>query len=241
VTSLRRAIGIALATGFLLVPAAPAVAQSTACGAANPGYARLLLADPSLRAYYRLDEPAGPVACDLAAGRDDGRYSGAYSLGHRGALVADPDAAARFSGAGTVRIPSSPELNPTAALTLEAWVQPAATTTSETVLRKGGQYLLRLSNGRVVFRVWTAAGLLELASEQVMRTTYHQHLMAVFDGTRMRIYRNGSQIASGAASGALQTTGSALYLAASEGSYDYYAGDLDEVAVYSAALSSSTV
>jgi len=240
VSSLRRAIGIALATGCLLAPAAPATAQSRACGAANPGYARLLLADPTLRAYYRLDEPAGPVACDLAGSPEDGRYSGAYSLGHRGALAADPDAAARFSGAGTIRIPSSPELSPTAVLTLEAWVQPASTTTSETVLRKDQQYLLRLSNGRVLFRIWTSAGPLELASEQVMRTTYHQHLIAVYDGTGMRIYRNGNQIASRAASGAPQTTDSALYLASS-GGYDYYAGDLDEIAVYGAALSSSTV
>jgi hypothetical protein len=240
-SSLRRAIGIALASGCLLVPAAPAAAQSTVCGAANPGYARLLLADPSLRAYYRLDEPAGPVACDLAGSPDDGRYSGVYSLGHRGALAADGDAAARFAGAGTIRIPSSPALNPTAALTLEAWVQPASTMTSETVLRKDGQYLLRLSNGRVVFRVWTSAGYFELASTEVMRTAYHQHLMAVFYGTGMRIYRNGSQIAWRAASGTVQTTDSALYLASSGGGYDHYAGDLDEIAVYGAALSSSTL
>jgi len=240
VSSLRRAIGVALAVGCLLVPAAPAAAQSTACGAANPGYARLLLANPSLRAYYRLDEPAGPVACDLAGSPDDGRYSGAYSLGHRGALAADPDAAARFSGAGEIRVPSSPALNPTAALTLEAWVQPASTASTETVMRKDRQYLLRLSNGRVVFRIWTPAGLIELASEQVMRTSYHQHVMAVFDGTGMRIYRNGSQIASRAASGPLETTDSALYLASS-GGYDNYAGDLDELAVYGAALPSGAV
>jgi hypothetical protein len=240
VSSLRRAVGCVLAVGCLLVPAAPAPAQSTACGAANPGYARLLLADPSLRAYYRLDEPAGSVACDLAGSPDAGVYGGAYSLGQRGALAADTDAAARFSGAGAVRVASSPELNPTAALTLEAWVQPTSATRSETVLRKDRQYLLRLSNGRVVFRVWTPTGYFELASAQVMRASSYQHLMAVYYGTGMRIYRNGSQIASRAVSGTLQTMDSALYLASS-GSYDHYAGDLDEISIYAAALSSSTV
>jgi hypothetical protein len=227
-------------TLMLLLFAAPAGAQSGTCGAAGPGYSRLLMIDAGLRAYYRLDEAAASVACDLA-GEADGYYSGGYSLGRSGALTGDGDTAVVLSGSGTVQVASSAALNPAGAVTVEAWVQPAATTSSETVVRKDRQYLLRLVNGSVVFRVWTSAGLFELTSPQVMRSTYYQHLVGVFDGTGMRIYRNGSQIASRTAVGGLNVGDSSLYLGSSAGSYDFYAGRLDEVAVYGTALSSGTV
>jgi Concanavalin A-like lectin/glucanases superfamily len=236
----RRVVAIALATGSLLVAAAPAAAQSTGCGSTGPGYARLLLADESLRAYYRLGEPAGSTqACDLA-GSAGGTYSGHYTLGHSGALT-DGDLAARFLGTGTVRVASAPVLNPIDAVTVEAWVQPASIAPSETVLRKDMQYMLRLVEGRVVFRVWTSSGALELLSAPVMRTTYYQHLAAVYDGATMRIYRNGSQIASRTATGRLNATSSSLQLGSSSGTYDFYSGRLDEVAVYGAALAAGSV
>lgn len=240
--ALRRAVTATAvaACSLLLMPAVSASAQSDACGSTSPGYSRLVLVDEGLRAYYRLDETTGIVACDVA-GDAHGWYGGEYSLGHTGALAADSDLAARFFGAGTVRVPLPGALNPTNALTVEAWIQPTAIAASETVLRKDRQYMLRLQNGSVVFRIWTSAGAYELQSAPVMRTTYFQHVMAVYDGTWMRIYRNGIQIASRMATGGLSTTDSALYLGSSSGGYDFYAGKLDEVAIYGNAFSSGAV
>jgi hypothetical protein len=240
---MRRALVSAAVGSFVLILAlaAPSGTRSATCQPARPGYARLLLADETLRAYYRLDETTGSSACDTE-GSSPGTYAGQYSLGHSGALApADNDLAAQFLGTGTARMASSDALNPRDAVTVEAWVQPTSIAPSETVLRKDSQYLLRLVNGSVVFRIWTSSGIFELASPAVMRTTYYQHLVAVYDGTRMRIYRNGSEIASRSASGQLNATGSALYLGSSSGSYDFYTGRLDEVAIYGAALSSGAV
>ncbi len=236
--ALRNAIAVASCLALALV--APAPAQTATCGTARPGYARLVLAGADVRAYYRLDELAGTVACDLA-GAADGTYRGDYLLGRPGALAGDDDPAVRFSGAGTVRVPTNAALSPGAALSVEAWVQPAGFTRSETILRKDGAYMLRLVDGRVVFRLWTSTGVHELVSPPVMRTVYPQQLVAVFGGGRMRLYRNGNQIASQAVSGTLGVTGEDLFLGSSFGMYDHYAGDLDEVAIHGHALSRGVV
>ena len=237
----RRALvqGVVVASSLFLVSAGLAHAPSAGC-AAEPGYARLLVAGEDLRAYYRLGESFGFSACDLAGGAD-GTYTGEFSLGQEGALAASDDPAVRFSGAGTVRVRSSAALNPTGGLTVEAWVRPAAIAPSETVLRKDGQYMVRLVDGGVVFRVWTSDGLMELTSPSVMRTTYYQHVVGVFGADRMRIFRNGNQIASRGTSGRLNVTDSDLFLGSSFGGYDHFAGDLDEVAVHGGALSAATV
>jgi hypothetical protein len=224
----------------LLLFAGPAKTHPSGCDAPSPGYAKLLLADDELRAYYRLDEPAGPAACDLA-GDADGEYRGEYSPGQTGALTADGDPAVHLGGAGSVRIRSAAALNPTGSLSVEAWVQPDSIAPSETLLRKDGQYMLRLVGGSVVFRVWTSAGLFELASAPVMRTSYYQQLVGVLDGDRMRIFRNGNEIASRSVAGAPAATDSDLFLGSSFGDYDDYAGNLDEVAIYGRALSAGAV
>ena len=238
----RALVNVTVAAVSLLMAllAAPAQAQTSDCAPVAAGYAPLLLVDDDLRAYYRLGERSGAVACDHSGGAD-AAYRGTFALGQVGALAADDDPGVRLGGAGTVRAPSSAALNPTSALTVEAWVQPTSIATSETVLRKDGQYMLRLVEGSVVFRIWTPTGIAELASAPVMRTSYYQHLVGVFDGDRMRIYRNGSQIASRAAAGPLAATGSDLHLGSSFGAYDHFAGTLDEVAIYGRALSAGAV
>ncbi len=247
-TMRRAATGLAAVVGAMLalLLATPATAQASGCGSASPGYSRLVLASQSLRAYYRLDEAAGlseganAVACDLA-GENEGTFTGALPLVVPGALASDPDPGASFSGLGTVRVSPSPSLSPRYALTLEAWVKPASA--SGTLVRKGGQYLLRLLDGSVVFRVWTAdGGAVDVASPPVVGTFSYQHIVAVYHQTSgMHVYRNGRQIASGPSGGELSTGGGALYLGSSYGEYDFYAGNLDEVAIYGSALSGGNV
>ena len=243
---MRRAAGctpyglLAAATCAVALLAGAPAAQARDCATPAAGYARAVLATEALRAYFRLGETAGPVACD-SAGEAEGTFSGDVGLGRPGALATDADSAADFARAGTVRVPSSDALSPGDELTLEAWVKPASNTASETVVRKDRQYLLRLVGGSVVFRVWTSAGLFETASAPVLRTAYFQHIVAVFNGSGIRIYRNGSQIASEEAFGRVPATTSGLYLGSSSGAYDFYAGSLDEVAVYGRALPTGTV
>ena len=216
------------------------LAVTTTCGQADGSYSSLVRATSGLRAYWRLGETSGTVACDFA-GTSHGAYAGGYSLGRPGALVGEGDRAAGFSGSGSVRVRSGSALNPTGALTLEAWVRPTSATRSETIVRKDGQYLLRLDRGRLVFRVWTAKGIYELASGSVVQADAFQHVVATFNGSEMRVYHDGKAVASRIARGKLRTTSEPLYLAASAGDYDFLVGTLDELAVYGTALSPDTV
>jgi hypothetical protein len=221
--------------------AAPASAAAADCpGLASP-YSDAVLETTGLRSYHRLAEASGSAACDSAGG-NAGTYAGSYALGTPGA-IAGGDRAVSLSGTGGhVRVPSSTALNPTGPLTLEAWVRPSSAEPSQTVIRKDGQYLLRLSGGRAIFRLWSSwSSTVEVASAAVVEASAWQHLVAVYDGAAMRIYRNGEQVASRSRSGAVAAGGSSLHLGASSGSYDYLGGGLDDVALYGVALSPAAV
>jgi hypothetical protein len=69
------------------------------------------------------------------------------------------------------------------------------------------------------------------------------HLVGTYDGTSWRLFRNGEQIASGAdTSGALPFPGANWAVgSAGAGWEDYYAGAVDEVAIYETALTLAQV
>jgi len=228
-------------TAGLLCGAPAAVAGD--CGPPpTTSYARLTLKTASVKAYYPLDEWAYQPACDFA-GSHNGDYKGEYAIRKRGAIYEDWwDAAISFGGAGTAAIPWPDRLGPDK-ITLEGWVAPRDVSGFQTFLQKGGQWLLGLVDGKVVFRVITSSGVEELVSPAVMRAgeTNYQHLVATFDGSTMRIYRNGSQIASQGVQGQAVASDEPVYIASSFGSYDWLDGRVDEVAVYDDALSPEMV
>jgi hypothetical protein len=192
-----------------------------------------------LAAYWRFGDRSGNVACDSVGG-DHGRYTNSYSLGAAGALAGDTDTAVRLSGSGYARVPSSSALSPTSRLTLETWAKPDSVTGTQSLMRKDGQYLLRISGGRPLFRVWQGTSTVELDGPSVLTAGAWQHLVATYDGQSMRLYRNGALIASRTLTGSIATTSSQLNLGSSAG-YDYFHGSMDEAAIYNVALSAEQV
>ena len=117
-------------------------------------YRSVVLADgPS--AYWRLGETSGTVAAN-AIGAPNGEYRGGVALGQPGALSTDSNAAAGFDGVNdTVRIPDAAALDPTGALSIEAWIKPTSGAPATTLVRKEGQYMVRRqADGAVTFRLW---------------------------------------------------------------------------------------
>jgi hypothetical protein len=232
--NLVRRTGLGVAALIVWLAAAPA--QAGACTAASP-YADAVLGSSGLVGYWRLGDASGTDACDHA-GSGTGAYLGGVSPAGPGAVAGDDDGAADFDGtSGTVWVSPVGAPSPPSELTLEAWVRPRVASGSHTILRKDGQYLLRISDRRLVFRLWAPdRSMLELTSPVVAVAGEWQHVAAVYDGEAMRLYRNGARVASRGRSGSVRTASDPLYLASSLG-YDVFRGTLDEVAIYGAALS----
>jgi hypothetical protein len=237
--SLLRSVCVAVA--LTLTAAAPATAQtSSGCTPKSSAYSDAVLATSGIVSLWRLDESSGTVACDFRR-LNDGTYSGGYSLGQLGALVSETNTALGLSGNGRVAVRSSPSLGTAGRLSVEAWVRPSSGRSSQTVVRKEGQYLLRISNSRLIFRLWRSDGsTVELSTGQIVGFNSYQHVVATFDGTTMRTYRNGVQVASGGLGGTRRSSSISLLLGSS-GGYDGMAGQLDEVAIYSQALPAASV
>jgi hypothetical protein len=207
--------------------------------AAGASYRDEVVAD-SPRAYWRLGETSGTNAVDQTGNGNTGTYLGGPSLDQPGALAGDPNPAVGLDGSNdAVRAPNATSLSPTGGLSLEAWVKPAALpSSSATLVRKEGQYLLRLgSAGQVTFRLWKGGAIHELVTGSgAVAASSWSHVVAAWDGSTMTIYVDGTARASGSLAGPIDTTSELLFLGASFGDYDFLAGGLDEVAVYAAAL-----
>ncbi|HVY95407.1 MAG TPA: LamG domain-containing protein, partial [Solirubrobacterales bacterium] len=67
------------------------------------------------------------------------------------------------------------------------------------------------------------------------------HVVGTYDGTTQRLYVNGTQVAQTALSGAISTNNNPLYLGSWDGTAEYFAGTIDDVAVYGSTLSAARV
>jgi hypothetical protein len=176
-------------------------------------YANRVLADGPI-GYWRLGEmPPGTTAADSSGGGNNGTYSGGVTLGQPG--FHDGDTAALFDGrTGRVVVPNSVSLNP-AFITMEAkvgWLGPNGF--QQRILEKSSyaelaQYGLNiLEDGRVRVEIRTTAtpgvpdavcgsgwspsvAVVCANSVALVAKIVETHIVATFDGKRIRIYLNG--------------------------------------------------
>ena len=192
--------------------------------------------------FWRLGDLRGTTARDSTA-TADGTFGGGFKLRHTG--VYDDDSSADFDGAtGFVRVRTKAAQDSATALSREAWVRPRVLPTgTATILRKDGQYLLRLTaSGGVIFRLWKDRREVELPSPGGLVTPHlWTHVAATYDGTTMTVYVGGTARGTVSLPGPVDTSTSDLTLASSSGAYDWFSGELDEVAVYTRALTAKQV
>lgn len=206
-------------------------------------YRDTVLATPGLISYWQLNEIAGTSASDSKGVNPGTHLTGAYPGMFR--LISTGYSAYYDGAGGYTAVSSSSALNPTNAISLEAWVRPDTLPSSSTIIRKDSQYLLRLqSNGAVVFRVWIGGVIREAstpAGTVAAKTIYH--VVATYNGTSQIIYVNGIAKVTRAQSGLIGTSVNPLTLGASSsgGIYDLLTGRIDEAAIYNVALTASAV
>ncbi|MCP4249878.1 MAG: LamG domain-containing protein, partial [bacterium] len=215
-------------------------------GASIISYAGEVL-DDAPAGYWRLGEPAGTTALDFSGNGNAGTYEGDVTRDAEDPLADDTDSAASVNAAGArVVVPDDPSLKP-AQLTIEAWVRPESgvISTWDSVLMKStisswnDGYGLYHSGGNLIF--WVNQYNAYNVSVPVATDTW-THIVATYDGSFLRIYKDGVEASSRAYSDPINHSNNDLLIGQGTGSPGYsWRGDLDEVAVYGTALSGTQV
>jgi YVTN family beta-propeller protein len=211
--------------------------------APTTGYQQVVTGDAPA-GYWRLDETSGTTAANTTGAANNGTYTN-VTLNQPGLLASASNRAASFSGTNSrVQIASNTAIRPTAAVTLEAWIKPTTIPASgfASVASKAESYSLQFNSGRMEFTIiqsGTRRRLQAPAGAVAVGGTYH--VVGVYNGTTQSLYINGSLAASAALTGAITANNNALYIGSWNGSSEFFRGTIDEVAVYSTALTASQV
>ncbi len=143
-----------------------------------------------------------------------------------------------------MQIASNAAIQATAGVSVEAWIKPSAIAASgfSSVASKAESYSLQFNSGKMEFTIiqsGTRRRLQAPAGAVAVGGTYH--VVGTYDGTTQRLYINGSLAASAALTGAISSNSNALYIGSWNGSSEFFRGTIDEVAVYSTALTATQV
>ena len=154
------------------------------------------------------------------------------------------------------------DLNPTSALTVEAWINPAAwpagtasivakdfwTPTSPTVSGFAysptvGYALRGGAGGTITFTVSIGGTFHAAVSTTTVPTGGWHHVAGTFDGQHLTVYIDGTAAASATAAGAIDPAPGTNLLVAADPFYpnDQFSGAVDEVRVYQRALAATEI
>lgn len=217
----------------VFVPAGAPVYRAT--------FTRVTSSDPALAAAYSFDEGTGTRLIDRSGQGNDGTISGATWTGGRngGALAFD-------GTSNRVTVADAPELDLTTGLTVEAWVRPTTTTGWRTVAmkeRSGGlSYALYTSGeGPQPSAFGSIGGDRSVVGPSALPINTWSHLATTYDGATMRLYVDGTQVASRPQTGALATSTSPLSLGGNGVWGEHFSGTMDDVRIYRRALTAAEI
>ncbi len=205
-------------------------------------------------AYYHLDD-SGTTAMDASGHGLSGTIGSTVTKGAAGLVSSFSNAAMTFPGsataAGVVNVPANASLQPASTLTLEAWMNFPSTPAAYTFVTGYGtdaNYapygLFFHAGGQIVAQFYLSSGVLEVPSSVKLAANTTYYVAATFDGTTGRIYVNGTQRGSVAKTGTLRDyfAGYGFSIGDDAGKSDpAFKGTVDEVAVYTKALSATQI
>jgi hypothetical protein len=199
-------------------------------------------------AEWNFEEKQGSTANDTSGNSLTGTWGGTAPYWTQGKY----GTGGNFNGTDSrVSIAHSTLLKPTSAITISAWVSPVTNSlnTLREVYRKedgSDRELLSFQNtancsggggtgGCIAFGISTGGAYAELDVNIAATdwTNGWHYLTAVYDGASKAIYRDGVQIGSAVASGAIGATGTAnAYIGSSSGSSEFFKGKIDQVKIF---------
>ena len=195
-----------------------------------------------LVAGYSFDAGSGSSVADVSGNGNTGAITAAtWVPGKYGAALSFNGTDARVS------VPASTSLNVTSAMTLMAWIQPTANQSGwRTIIqREPGFYMLNASN---------ANGPLLPSGGGTMGGAFHwisgptaspvnawTHVALTYDGSTLRLYVNGIQVATTPAVGTIESTSNPLWIGGNNPYGEYFQGLIDEARIYDRALSATAI
>lgn len=235
-----------LGTLSLAAPAAPAApSAATTTNTTTNTYSATVLGDSPLR-YYRMDSTTG-TETDHGSNAQNGTTHAAPTQSVTGALNGDTDTAYTFASASSQYVSAADTGLPSgnSAFSIEGWAKIASNPAALAIIcsfgtsSSGAQAELYVdSSGRPNVAIFGGTAVVGSA----LSTGVWHHIVGTYDGSNERLYVDGTLVAGPTAPGVtvnLGTGGLAISSNVTPGSY--FNGSIDEVAVYSTALSQTKV
>src|SRR6185437_905532 len=211
---------------------------------------RRQLLSATLVAAYSLDEGSGSAVNDLSGNGNAGTLSNAsWVSGKFGSGL-------QFSGAtnSMVTIPDSASLHLTSGMTVEAWVYPtslkspdagwcAAVAKDHTNSSNDISYALYAAQGTGTgpsAHVLIGSTDRGTGAAAVLPLNQWSFLTATYDGSTLRTYVNGTQVASKSQTGTIATTTNPLHIGG-DWSGEMFTGIVDNVRLYNGALTATQI
>jgi Concanavalin A-like lectin/glucanases superfamily len=222
--------------------------SSSSSGSPDTSAYRTLIMSDAPVAYYRLGNT--DIAKD-ETGAHPGTVIGTVSHG-AGAIAGDSDGAFVGNGQGWIDVAQIYPFAGNATYSIEAWVAPQPAPTLTGVLSRNlatpgntpkdgfSLYIESPSLAPTLGR-WFSNNEEAAAAPGLTAGTF-THVVGTYDGSTLRVYLNGTLAASSPSTQALINPPADLAIGSTRnGTYGYFIGSLDEVALYDKALSSGRI
>ena len=210
--------------------------------------------DASPNFYWRLDETSGTVAHDVTPNGNNGNYSGGVTFGTAGAITGTTDTAVTMNGSNAVVSTTSAVPGPSV-YSEELWFKTTTTTGGKLIgfgsaaTGNSGSYdrhVYMLNNGQLSFGAYTGVTNVITSSASYNDGKWHQ-MVATEASDGMKLYVDGAIVASSAVTGSQsyngfwRVGGDNLASWPNQPTSNYFAGSIDEAAVYPNELSAAQV
>ncbi|HEY9369456.1 LamG-like jellyroll fold domain-containing protein [Streptomyces sp.] len=216
-------------------------------------YASQVVADGA-KLYWRFDESTTPYAADSSNGNNSGLYVNAPTLRQTPAAVTGPSTAIALNGTDE-QIYSDKLQNVTGAFTVETWFKTTTTRGGKLIgfgnktTRNSGSYdkhLYMTNTGNLVFGVYSGGAKTLTTLGSYNNGAWH-HVVGTQGPAGMTLYVDGQKISSNTVTGNQQYDGywhvgaDNLTSWPLRPSSTFFAGQIDEAAVYPSALTATQV
>ncbi len=199
-------------------------------------------AQSNLVAAYSFNEGTGGTVADASGSGNGGTIgtAGWTAAGKYGGALSFDGTSAR------VTVPDSASLRLSTAMTLEAWVNPTVASGSwRDVIYKGNDnYYLEATtptnSAPAIGGIFNSTNKAVYGTAALPLNTW-SHLAASYDGATLRLFVNGTQVASAARTGTLAASSNPLQIGGDSIFGQYFRGLIDEVRVYKTALTAAQI